>query len=90
MAGLSKSVQSDEFLGMEELLHLDPTRPFSNIQDAVERLLPFHVSHHFAWLYHGKYFRNAYCLLSFSTQGVGDNQFVSATAALYRTFLHEV
>lgn len=57
MAGMTgTSVQSavlstsDTLLGLEELLHLDPNRPFSNMQDAVERLLPFHVSHHFAWL----------------------------------------
>jgi hypothetical protein len=33
----------DQVVGLEELLRLDPNRPFANTQDAVERLIPFYV-----------------------------------------------
>lgn len=33
----------DQVVGLEELLRLDPNRPFANTQDAVERLIPFYL-----------------------------------------------
>lgn len=39
----SDNNQTANIVGLEQLLRLDPRRPFANTQDAVERLLPFHV-----------------------------------------------
>mmetsp|Transcript_4091 Transcript_4091/g.11859 ORF Transcript_4091/g.11859 Transcript_4091/m.11859 type:complete len:179 (+) Transcript_4091:199-735(+) len=35
--------QTANIVGLEQLLRLDPRRPFANTQDAVERLIPFHL-----------------------------------------------
>lgn len=44
MAGSDVNLcQPDDFLGLEQLLRIDPNRPFANTQDAVERLLPLHL-----------------------------------------------